>query len=437
MSAAATPTSSIAHDGQLERAVEVHSTWGTFEWLLHDAFDTRLSRRRRLPQRRSQGPPRRDPPRRLDLRRDRRPDLLSDAGARPATRCSRRCARAVTTARPAPASSSISVRARSTSGRAAIPTIPQLGPAQQQTRPRGADGRHRRPGGAADASRGRGRSAPTPIERVDILHGKNVVQTVRPFASADLGRRVRVMWQRRRISRPRARGDLAAAAPTIDGNRIARFAPVNFLNPERKVARDLAGRRSPGHSVTTGNLAGFDLWLEERAARHARDRDQRRLRRMSISPRSSRRDVRFDGGGLGRAVRVYRLPEARLEPPRHPRARRDLHRRRRPPGLHPRDAGRRPPGLDEPDLSDRMTQARPARPARGHHCPLAASDVPAISQCAALRTWLPISTGPEVSISRLRSNFCVRPTCTTANEHDLRNMTFSLDEPGRRFHAAR
>jgi hypothetical protein len=28
-----------AHDGRLERAVEVHSTWGTFEWLLHDAFD--------------------------------------------------------------------------------------------------------------------------------------------------------------------------------------------------------------------------------------------------------------------------------------------------------------------------------------------------------------------------------------------------------------
>ena len=29
---------SFAHDGRLERAVEVHSTWGTFEWLLHDAF---------------------------------------------------------------------------------------------------------------------------------------------------------------------------------------------------------------------------------------------------------------------------------------------------------------------------------------------------------------------------------------------------------------
>lgn len=27
-----------AHDGKLEASVEVHSSWGTFEWLLHDAF---------------------------------------------------------------------------------------------------------------------------------------------------------------------------------------------------------------------------------------------------------------------------------------------------------------------------------------------------------------------------------------------------------------
>ncbi len=28
-----------AHDGRVERTVEVHSTWGTFEWILHDAFE--------------------------------------------------------------------------------------------------------------------------------------------------------------------------------------------------------------------------------------------------------------------------------------------------------------------------------------------------------------------------------------------------------------
>lgn len=27
------------HDGRIETSVEIHSSWGTFEWLLHDAFD--------------------------------------------------------------------------------------------------------------------------------------------------------------------------------------------------------------------------------------------------------------------------------------------------------------------------------------------------------------------------------------------------------------
>ena len=29
----------MAHDARIERSVEVHSDWGTFEWLLHDAFE--------------------------------------------------------------------------------------------------------------------------------------------------------------------------------------------------------------------------------------------------------------------------------------------------------------------------------------------------------------------------------------------------------------
>ncbi|MEZ5905249.1 MAG: hypothetical protein R3C69_09165 [Geminicoccaceae bacterium] len=28
-----------AHDGRFEKSVEVHSSWGTFEWLVQDAFD--------------------------------------------------------------------------------------------------------------------------------------------------------------------------------------------------------------------------------------------------------------------------------------------------------------------------------------------------------------------------------------------------------------
>jgi hypothetical protein len=101
-----------------------------------------------------------------------------------------------------------------------------------------------------------------PIERVDVLHGTSVARTVRPYGASDLGRRVRVMWQGAEY-RGRGRETLWQGKLTIAGNRIARFAPVNFLNPERVVQETAAGAVLAWSSVTTGNLAGVDLWLDD------------------------------------------------------------------------------------------------------------------------------------------------------------------------------
>src|SRR5262249_57838989 len=90
-----------AHDGRLERSVEVHSTWGTFEWLLHDAFDkvtawawcatATIARDAR-------GRPNTAP--RPSARSAGSPALLCPS--RPATPCFRRCAGAALTAPTAP-----------------------------------------------------------------------------------------------------------------------------------------------------------------------------------------------------------------------------------------------------------------------------------------------------------------------------------------------
>ena len=104
-----------------------------------------------------------------------------------------------------------------------------------------------------------------PIERVDVLHGAEVAQTIRGYQPADLGRRVRVLWQGAEY-RGRGRETLWNGKLTVSGNRIARFAAVNFLNPERKVIETERGAALAWTSVTTGNLAGIDLWLEEARA---------------------------------------------------------------------------------------------------------------------------------------------------------------------------
>ena len=101
-----------------------------------------------------------------------------------------------------------------------------------------------------------------PIERVEILHGTSVAQTFRPYRASDLGRRVRVLWQGAEY-RGRGRETLWQGQLKVRGNRIARFEQVNFLNPERKVSEMSAGTALTWSSVTTGNLAGIDLWLDE------------------------------------------------------------------------------------------------------------------------------------------------------------------------------
>ncbi len=85
---------------------------------------------------------------------------------------------------------------------------------------------------------------------------------------------------------------------------------MNFLNPERKVQETAPGTALAWTSVTTGNLAGIDLWLDEASARHAQDRNQRRVGRASISPRSPTTSSRSTAAGSAGKLSVYRLPEA-------------------------------------------------------------------------------------------------------------------------------
>jgi hypothetical protein len=147
-----------------------------------------------------------------------------------------------------------------------------------------------------------------PIERVDVLHGTSVAQTFRPYGAADLGRRVRVLWQGAEY-RGRGRETLWQGKLTVTGNRMTRFAPVNFLNPERVVRETAAGTALAWSSVTTGNLAGIDLWLDE-AQRGALDIETNIVSGAVDLAALATDTIAFDGGGLGRQLSVYRLPEA-------------------------------------------------------------------------------------------------------------------------------
>jgi hypothetical protein len=294
----------FAHDGTLERSVEVHSTWGTFEWLLHDAFahgyrvgvvchsDDHTGRPGAT-----------------------RPGA-STFGAIGGLTCylmpelSRDALFAALRQRHHYGTTGtrmfIDLRGTFTEPVTCFADDPQLGMTPERHVREVAMGDIVRAGTvpmqlAADII------GTAPLERIDVLHGTRVVQTIRPYDAAALGRRVRVLWQgaeyRGRGRETRWQGTLALA-----GNRIARFAAVNFLNPERQVRETAPGTTLAWTSVTTGNLAGIDLWLDDA------HRGMLRLETNVVSGEvdlaaPADKAVAFDGGGLGRMLSVYRLPE--------------------------------------------------------------------------------------------------------------------------------
>jgi hypothetical protein len=144
-----------------------------------------------------------------------------------------------------------------------------------------------------------------PIERVDVLHRAQTVQTVRGYEAHELGRRVRVLWQGAEY-RGRGRETIWHGELKATGNAIKRFEPVNFLNPERQVRE--SGGSLEWTSVTTGNMAGIDLWLAEASTGTLMIESNVVFGQVDLAALGGD-CVAFEAGGLGRKLSVYRLPE--------------------------------------------------------------------------------------------------------------------------------
>ncbi len=293
-----------AHDGRTERTVEVHSSWGTFEWLLHDAFDKGYRVGVVCHSDDHKGRPGATRPGASTfgaiggLSCYFMPELNRDALF---TALRQRKHYGTTGTR-------IFVELKGAFDRevTGFSDDPQLGPAKELAVREAYMGDIVRPGGAA-MKLSADVIGTAPVERVDVLHGTAVVHSVRPFSAGDLGRRVRVLWQGAEY-RGRGRETIWQGKLTVTGNRIARFAAVNFLNPERKIAEITPGAALGWTSVTTGNLAGVDLWLDQAGVGTIKIETNVVSGAIDLATLADN-VVAFDGGGLGRRLSVYRLPE--------------------------------------------------------------------------------------------------------------------------------
>ncbi|MEM7021344.1 MAG: DUF3604 domain-containing protein [Pseudomonadota bacterium] len=149
-----------------------------------------------------------------------------------------------------------------------------------------------------------GVEAPAPIERVDILRGAEQIETFRTYTEEDLGKRVRIYWQgaeyRGRGRNTHWQGTLQASAP------IAEMQKINHWNHERQLEL-MDPRTVTFEAVTSGNFGGADLTLAQPDTSLAIETNHVsgsiNLADLGIE------DHILDAGGLDRAVRIRRLPD--------------------------------------------------------------------------------------------------------------------------------
>lgn len=143
-----------------------------------------------------------------------------------------------------------------------------------------------------------------PIERIDIFDGLERLETFRPYDESALGARVRLVYTGAEY-RGRARTTTWDGDLTLSGARIRNAAMFNNWNLDRGIQTRNEDRLA-WKAVTTGNYGGIDLDLDGGTGALS----------FQTKPISGRVDlaklgvepVRFDAGGLERAIEIQRLP---------------------------------------------------------------------------------------------------------------------------------
>ena len=293
----------MAHDIRLERSVEVHSDWGTFEWLLHDALEQGyrvgiLANSDGHKGRHGASHPGASLFGAYGGLSCLLAPELTRAGLFDALR--RRHHYATTGCRMV-----LDVRAAFDGEAQLYADDPQLGPTTSTPVRSAMMGDIVRSDAAAVEFTVEA-LASAPIERLEIRNGLDVLETWRPYDEPALGRRIRVIWEGSEY-RGRGRQTIWDGGCMLTGNAFERIAPINLWNLDKKLTQTRSGTLEWA-ALTTGGFGGFDAWLAE--PRSGVLRIDTPLIKCDVAVADiGLDDLVFDAGGIGRRIRVFRLPD--------------------------------------------------------------------------------------------------------------------------------
>ena len=292
----------VAHDGRVETAVEVHSSWGTFEWILQDALEMGYRMGVVCNSDGHKGRPGASYPgsSKFGAIGGLTCFLTNELTRAAIFDCYRKRHHFGTTGNRMILDITASFEAEGQ----LYHDDPALGDVQ------GSAAREAIMGDIVQLPTGNvvlkiNVTGSAPIERVDIFNGLEHVSTHRPYAESDLGNRIRVIWEGAEY-RGRFRQVIWDGSATISGNKIVSFRPINFFNADKTLDRTNDDTLE-WKALTTGNYGGFDTWLEEGMSGSIDIQTPVVSEKVDIGS-IGYEDTVFDAGKLGRKLRLFRLP---------------------------------------------------------------------------------------------------------------------------------
>ncbi len=148
--------------------------------------------------------------------------------------------------------------------------------------------------------------AQAPIERIEIRNGVDVLQTLRPYSASDLGERIRVLWSGAEY-RGRGRTTSWKGRARFLGAQILHMEKINIWNHERLVEWQGADTVQ-FDTITTGNYGGFDVWLNGSDGARLDLVSNHGSIDMALND-IGLEDTVMKAGGLERQIKVFRLTD--------------------------------------------------------------------------------------------------------------------------------
>jgi len=144
------------------------------------------------------------------------------------------------------------------------------------------------------------------IERIEIRNGERVLETIFGYSENDLGSRIRILCCGAEY-RGRGRETRWTCDARFSDATITAFKKINIWNHDRRFEL-VSDKHVSWQTITTGNFSGCDVWLREGEDAAMNIETSHGNLSAALSD-IGRDDIIMEAGGLERRLRVFRLPE--------------------------------------------------------------------------------------------------------------------------------